>query len=395
MVRFTIVTAGLIALSIAISPLAAAAEDAPADQSTQSLPSIVVTEATTRNLVDRIVATGTIRATEEVYVQPQVEGLSIRSLNADVGDRIAAETVVAQLNDDALLLQKSQLVATRAKAEASLAQYKVQLEDAKSGAAEAQRQFKRAETLAKSGTLSRASVEQAETAATSATAKVDSTVQAIAIAEADIKVVESQLADIDLKLARTDVKSPVAGLIAARNAKVGAIASGGGQTMFTIIRDGEIELVADVSETDILKIRVGQKAKINLAGGAATLGGSIRLISPVIDPQTRLGAVHIAIDDDEGARAGMYASAEIIIAEAQGVALPLSAITTDKQGTTTRLVTDNVIKQIKIETGIQDGAFIEVKSGLQQGDVVVAKAGAFVRDGDRINPVRDETAVSN
>lgn len=395
MVRFTIVTAGLIALSIAISPLAAAAEDAPADQSTQSLPSIVVTEATTRSLVDRIVATGTIRATEEVYVQPQVEGLSIRSLNADVGDRIAAETVVAQLNDDALLLQKSQLVATRAKAEASLAQYKVQLEDAKSGAAEAQRQLKRAETLAKSGTLSRASVEQAETAATSATAKVDSTVQAIAIAEADIKVVESQLADIDLKLARTDVKSPVAGLIAARNAKVGAIASGGGQTMFTIIRDGEIELVADVSETDILKIRVGQKAKINLAGGAATLGGSIRLISPVIDPQTRLGAVHIAIDDDEGARAGMYASAEIIIAEAQGVALPLSAITTDKQGTTTRLVTDNVIKQIKIETGIQDGAFIEVKSGLQQGDVVVAKAGAFVRDGDRINPVRDETAVSN
>ncbi len=395
MVRFTIVTAGLIALSIAISPLAAAAEDVPADQSTQSLPSIVVTEATTRSLVDRIVATGTIRATEEVYVQPQVEGLSIRSLNADVGDRIAAETVVAQLNDDALLLQKSQLVATRAKAEASLAQYKVQLEDAKSGAAEAQRQFKRAETLAKSGTLSRASVEQAETAATSATAKVDSTVQAIAIAEADIKVVESQLADIDLKLARTDVKSPVAGLIAARNAKVGAIASGGGQTMFTIIRDGEIELVADVSETDILKIRVGQKAKINLAGGAATLGGSIRLISPVIDPQTRLGAVHIAIDDDEGARAGMYASAEIIIAEAQGVALPLSAITTDKQGTTTRLVTDNVIKQIKIETGIQDGAFIEVKSGLQQGDVVVAKAGAFVRDGDRINPVRDETAVSN
>ena len=395
MVRFTIVTAGLIALSIAISPLAAAAEDAPADQSMQSLPSIVVTEATTRSLVDRIVATGTIRATEEVYVQPQVEGLSIRSLNADVGDRIAAETVVAQLNDDALLLQKSQLVATRAKAEASLAQYKVQLEDAKSGAAEAQRQLKRAETLAKSGTLSRASVEQAETAATSATAKVDSTVQAIAIAEADIKVVESQLADIDLKLARTDVKSPVAGLIAARNAKVGAIASGGGQTMFTIIRDGEIELVADVSETDILKIRVGQKAKINLAGGAATLGGSIRLISPVIDPQTRLGAVHIAIDDDEGARAGMYASAEIIIAEAQGVALPLSAITTDKQGTTTRLVTDNVIKQIKIETGIQDGAFIEVKSGLQQGDVVVAKAGAFVRDGDRINPVRDETAVSN
>jgi HlyD family secretion protein len=395
MVRSTNVTAGLLVLSVAFFPFAAAAEEAPASQPKQSLPSIVVTEASTRALIDRIVATGTIKATEEIYVQPQVEGLSIRSLEADVGDRVAADAVVARLNDDSLLLQKSQLVATKAKAEASLAQYKVQLGDAKSGAAEAERQYKRAQTLGKSGTLSQSSIDQAETTATSAIAKVDSTVQAIAIAEADIKVVESQLADIDLKLARTDVKTPVAGVIADRNAKVGAIASGAGEPMFTVIRDGEIELVADISETDILKMRVGQKARIKVAGGAATLDGSVRLISPLVDPQTRLGAVHIAIDDDQGARSGMYASAEIIIAEADGVALPLSAITTDKHGTTTRLVTDNVVKQVKIETGIQDGAFIEIKDGLKQGDVVVAKAGAFVRDGDRINPVRDETSAES
>lgn len=395
MVRATNITAALLALSVSIVAFAAAAEDAPATPEKPALPAIVVTEATMRPLVDRIVATGTIKAVEEIYVQPQVEGLSISSLQADVGDRIGAEAVVARLNVDTLLLQKGQLDATKAKAEAGLAQYKVQLEDAKASALEADRQFKRAETLAKNGTLSTASADQAETAATSANAKVESTVQAIVIAEADIKVVESQLAEIDLKLARTDVKSPVAGLVAARNAKVGAIASGAGEPMFTVIRDGELELVADVSETDILKMRNGQKARITVAGGAAPLTGSVRLISPVIDPQTRLGAVHIAIDDDEGARVGMYANAEIILTETEGVALPLSAITTDKHGTTTRLVEGNVVKQVAIETGIQDGAFIEVKSGLKSGDVVVAKAGAFVRDGDRINPVRDETAASN
>ncbi len=393
MVRLTNVTAGLLALSVAFLPFASLAEEAPAAQPKPSVPSIVVTEAKSRALIDRIVATGTIKATEEIYVQPQVEGLSIRSLEADVGQRIAADAVVARLNDDTLLLQKSQLVATKAKAEAALAQYQAQLTDVKSAAAEAERQYKRAQTLGKTGTLSQSSVDQAETAATSANAKVESTVQAIAIAEADIKVVDSQIADIDLKLARTDVKSPVAGVIAARSAKVGAIASGAGEPMFTVIRDGQIELVADVSETDILKMRVGQKAKVKVAGSAVSLDGSVRLISPVIDPQTRLGAVHVAIDDDEGARAGMYASAEIIVAEAEGVALPLSAITTDKHGTTTRLVAGDVVKQVKIETGIQDGAFIEVKSGLKDGDVVVAKAGAFVRDGDRINPVRDETSA--
>lgn len=393
MVRLTNVTAGLLALSVAFLPFASLAEETAAQQPKPSVPSIVVTEAKSRALIDRIVATGTIKATEEIYVQPQVEGLSIRSLEADVGDRIAADSVVARLNDDTLLLQKSQLVATKAKAEAALAQYQAQLTDVKSAAAEAERQYKRAQTLGKSGTLSQSSVDQAETAATSANAKVESTVQAIAIAEADIKVVDSQIADIDLKLARTDVKSPVAGVIAARNAKVGAIASGAGEPMFRVIRDGQIELVADVSETDILKMRVGQKAKVKVAGSAVSLDGSVRLISPVIDPQTRLGAVHVAIDDDDGARAGMYASAEIIVAEAEGIALPLSAITTDKHGTTTRLVAGDVVKQVKIETGIQDGAFIEVKTGLKDGDVVVAKAGAFVRDGDRINPVRDETSA--
>ncbi|PZU84527.1 MAG: efflux transporter periplasmic adaptor subunit [Shinella sp.] len=395
MVRNKDAIAGLLVLSSLFVPYAVQAEDATTSAPQPKIPSIVVTKAETRPLVDRIVATGTIKPVEEIYVQPLVEGLSIKTLEADVGDKVEADGVVARLNDDALRLQKGQLQASRAKAEAALAQYHAQLTDARTNADEADRQFKRATALGKSGTFSTSTVEQAETAATSARAKVTSAEQAIAIAEADIKVVDAQIADIDLNLTRTDVKSPYAGVVSVRNAKIGAIASGSGQPMFTIIRDGQIELVADVSETDILKMRVGQKAKITVAGGAASLNGSVRLISPIVDPQTRLGAVHIAIDDDNGARAGMYGNAEIIVAEANAVALPLSAITTSKHATTTRLVNDGVIKQIDIATGIQDGAYIQVVSGLKAGDVVVAKAGAFVRDGDRINPINDETAASN
>ncbi len=395
MVRNKDVIVGLLAMSVLFLPHAIKAEEASTSTSQPKIPSIVVTKAETRPLVDRVVATGSIKPVEEIYVQPLVDGLSIRTLEADVGDRVEADGVVARLNDDALRLQKSQLQASRAKAEAALAQYHAQLADAQANATEAERQFKRATALGKSGTFSTSSVEQAETAASSARAKVTSAEQAISIAEADIKVVDSQIADIDLNLARTDVKTPVAGVVSVRNAKTGAIASGSGQPMFTVIRDGQIELVADVSETDILKMRVGQKAKITVAGGAASLNGSIRLISPIVDPQTRLGAVHIAIDDDNGARAGMYGSAEIILAEATGIALPLSAITTSKNRTTTRLVKDGVVKQVDIATGIQDGAYIQVVSGLKEGDVVVAKAGAFVRDGDRINPISDETAASN
>lgn len=374
----------------------ATAEDAPVEKPRQNFPAIVVTEAVTSHLVDRVVATGSVKPVEEVFVQPQVEGLSIKVLNADVGDEVAADSVLAVLNDDALLLQKSQMAATKAKAEATLAQMQAQTTEAQANADEAVRQRDRAVALAQKGTVSTSQAEQLTSTATMAIARARAARHFVTVVEAELKVVDTQIADVDLKLARTSVKAPVAGTVAARNAKVGAIATGAGEPLFTLIRDGAIELVADVSENDILKIKVGQKAVITLGGSAAKLSGSVRLVSPMIDPATRLGAVHIKIDDNQSARAGMYGSASIIVREAEGIALPLTAVTTSRDGTTARKVENDIVKLVKVETGIQDGTSIEIISGLKSGDEVVAKAGAYVRDGDRITPVRQPaTPLSN
>lgn len=386
----------LMAATLSLSASVALAQEQPTPPApSQNLPAIIVTPAQTRDLVDRVVATGTVMAAEEVQIQPQVEGLQIKSLEADVGDTIAADAVVARLNEDTLVLQRSQLVANRAKAEAALAQYQAQVVEAEASLSDAQRQFDRATRLVSSGSVSTAQKEQAETALASATARVETARQAITVADADIKVVDSQIADIDLRLARTEVKSPVAGTISVRNARIGAIASGAGQPLFTVIRDGQIELVADVPENDILRLQLGQKAAISVAGRAEPLSGSVRLVSPVIDPVTRLGSVHIALDDDAAARSGMYGNAAIIVTETKGIALPLSAITTEGGKTTVRKVSDGSVQMVEIRTGIQDGAYVEVTEGLSEGDKVVAKAGVFVRDGDRINPVEETSSVSN
>ena len=361
-------------------------------QQAQNLPAIVVTTAETRLLVDRVLATGSVQAVEDVYVTPLVEGLSIRTLAADVGDRVEAGDTLATLNDDALVLQKSQTEASLAKANAALAQNHAQLAEAKANADEALRVRDRAQRLVKSGSQSQAAADQAAAAADAALARVNSAEQAIAVSEADIKVAQSQIDDIDLKLARTAVKSPVAGIVAARTAKIGAIASGAAAPLFTVIRDGEIELKADVPEGGMLKLAPGQKATVTLAGGAATLTGTIRLVEPTLDPVSRLGRVYIRFDAPGKARAGMFASAEIVVEEKQGIVLPLSAITTAGGKTVARKVENGVIKLVPVETGIQDGQGIEILSGLAAGDEVVAKAGAYVRDGDRVNPVHAQQA---
>ncbi|APO68656.1 RND family efflux transporter protein [Rhizobium gallicum] len=383
----------LLIAALALTP--AFAQETATTKPQQNLPAIVVTTAKIRTLVDRVVATGTVKPVEEVYIQPQVEGLSIRALNADVGDKVAADSTLATLNDDALLLQKSQMVATKAKGEATLAQLRAQLVEAEANAEQARQQQARAQEMGKKGTVSTATVEQADAAAASANARVNSAEQAIEVAQADLKVVDSQIADTDLRLARTDVRTPVAGTVSAKNAKVGAIALGSGEPLFTVIRDDDIELVAEVGESDIIKIEPGQKATISLAGSRDKLTGSVRLVSPTVDPTTRLGFVHILIDDDSKARSGMYGSAEIIMKTAENVALPLSAVLTSSEGSSARKVEDGVVKFAEVETGIQDGAYIEIVKGLKDGEEVVAKAGAYVRDGDRITPVREQPAASN
>jgi HlyD family secretion protein len=396
LIRSTALLAGVLAFTpLSAQDNAATPAAGAAEQSTpnQKLPAIIVTEATQKHLTDRVIATGTIRPVDEIYVQPLVDGLSIRTINVDIGSIVKAGSVLASLNEDDLVLQKSQLQANRAKAEAGLAQYRAQVVEAQANVDDARRQRDRTERLSQSGTTTVSQLEQANAQLEVAKARLNAANQAVAVGQSDVAVVDAQLEDVDLKLARTGVTTPVDGVVSAKNAKIGAIASGAGEPLFTVIKEGAIELVADLSETDIPKVQNGQRANVLIAGSRKPITGRVRLVSPTIDATTRLGTVHIIVDDHSTARAGMYASAEIIIAETDALALPLSAVTTGRSGSTARRVEGDVVKQVQVVIGIQDGGFVQIVSGLQPGDKVVAKAGAFVRDGDRITPVSAQPAA--
>lgn len=388
----------LLATAAILLAVPALAEDAPATTDAKPVinaPSIVVTAVVDRQLTDRVLTSGTIQPVEEVYVQPLVDGLSIKTLKADVGDKVKAGDVLATLMDDTLILQKSQLEANKAKVIAAGAQAEAQRLSVKTNLDEANRQLGRGETLAKSGTISTAQLDQLKAAATSAAASLNSAEQGIKANAADMKVIEAQIADIDLKLSRTEVKAPVDGVISARNAKVGAIASGAGQPLFTLIRDNALELKADLAEEDVLKVAKGQKVTISLAGSGIKFPGTVLKVDPTVNATTRLGSVEVKIDNPEAARSGMYAQAVITVAERNAPALPVTAVTTNSEATTARLVRDDIVHIVPVETGIQDGQYIEIRKGLTPGDKVVAKAGAYVRDGDRVKPVESLDSATN
>ncbi|MDR5651669.1 efflux RND transporter periplasmic adaptor subunit [Ruixingdingia sedimenti] len=377
--RPPILTAALIALALA-GPLRAETATAPP-------PAITVVTAAEATLAERVVASGLIAPVEEVAVQPQIEGQAIDALLADLGDTVAAGQVLARLSDAALVLARSQLLAGQAAAEAAVAQARAQITEAEANRDEAIRARDRVAALRAQGVAAQTAADQAAAAATAAEARVALARQGLAGAEAQVAVTVAQLADVDLKLSRTQVKAPVAGAVVARNAVLGAIASAQGQPMFVLIRDGALELRADVAESDLLRLAPGQVVALRVAGADAPIPGHVRLVEPAIDRATRLGRVRIAIDTPQAVRSGMFAQAEILITRRSALAVPVAAVGRSTNGPTVLRVRDGVAEEVAVTTGIRDGALIEVASGLSPGDSVVARAGAFVRPGDRITPV--------
>jgi HlyD family secretion protein len=380
----------LLAAGLALpAPTLLRAEDASAaaPQPAQTLPAITVAEVVSRRMVDRVIASGLIAAVEEVQVAPLVEGQPLEALLADVGDTVTEGQVLAVLSRTTLDLQRTEALASLAAARAGIAQAEAQQVEAEAARAEALRVAERTARLNEQGTAPQAQLDSATANATSATARVTVAIEGLEAARAQLALAEARLENIDLMLSRTEVKAPVGGKITARNARLGAVATAAGQPMFVMIRDGQLELRADVAEIDLLRLAPGQTARLSGIGMTERLTGAIHLVEPSIDPVTRLGRARIAIDDEAALREGMFVEAEILVAERDGLAVPLTAISTTPEGPVILRVRDGLVEQVAVKTGIRDGAYVEVIDGLAAGDQVVARAGAFVRPGDRINPV--------
>jgi HlyD family secretion protein len=357
------------------------------------LPAISVALVVSAPISDRIFASGLVGPVEEIVVQPQIEGQQIEALLADIGERVEQDQVLAQLSKTSLLLRQTQLEASAASANAALAQGQAQLVETRASAEEAVRVRDRTSSLRDNGAVSQAALDQATSAATSALARVTAAEQGVQAAEAQIALAVAQTADVTLSLARTSVKAPVAGEITTRNASVGAIATAGGPSMFVIIRDGLLELRADVAERDVLRLAVGQKVSLRVVGRAEPLTGMVRLVEPTVDIVTRLGRVRIALDDPGLVRSGMFAEAEILAAAREGLTVPVAAVQLGASGATVlRVDADGLLTRVPVTTGIRDRGTIEILTGLAANDTIVSRAGAFVREGERINPVADTAA---
>ena len=364
--RIAVVAAIVVAIAVvaAMTLRARAGDDKPAanDKAASAPPraalTVTVTQPQPAALPLRINANGSIAAWQEASIGTEANGLRLAEVRVNVGDVVKRGQVLATFAPDTMQADVAQIRAAVAEAEATLA-------DASANA-------QRARSLQATGALSDAAINQYLTAERTAQARVEAQ-----RASANLQ---------QLRLKMTQVLAPDVGVISARSATVGAVLPAG-QELFRMIRQGRLEWRAEVAANDLAMLKPGMPALVT-AGNAPPIKGTLRMIAPTVDPQTRNGLVYVDLPASGVVRAGMFARGEFEVGNGSGLTLPQSAVLLrDGFSTVLRVGPDSKVALTKVGVGRRIGDRIEITGGLDAGARVVAAGGGFLADGDTVRVV--------
>jgi HlyD family secretion protein len=182
------------------------------------------------------------------------------------------------------------------------------------------------------------------------------------------------------------VQAPVAGLVSSSTAAIGAIASGKGEALFSIIPRNEFDLVGLVPVRDLSKLAVNQPARVKIIG-AGEVDGKVRRVSSTVEPNSQLGQVFVALSSTQRLLANSSGRAMIKTGQSCGVSVPLTAILYGSAGTVVQVVRRDRVETRSVEVGLMSAGQVEISKGLVEGDMVVARAGALLREGDPVRPI--------
>lgn len=370
---------GLLLASLAFAPAFAAATP----ERVPIAPAVTVLMLVPTELVETLLLTGTLVPREEALVVPEIEGLRITEILVEEGDQVKAGQVLARLSRDQLNAQMDQWQATLNVSNAQIAQARSQISQAEAALAQSTPALARAQELLRISSGTQASVEQRVAEQRANEAKLASTKDGLLLTVADKANKEAQWNEAKVRLGRTEIKAPVDGMVSRRTARLGAIASAAGEALFRIIAKGEVELEADVPETALPKLRKLQKADVTI-GSALKVDGIVRLVSSEVDKTSRLGKVRIALPVDARIRIGSFGRGVVEISRRMALALPAAALQYDGASPYAQVVRNGRVIARKVQPGLMTQGMVEIKEGLEEGEAVIARAGAFLHDGDAV-----------
>ena len=326
------------------------------------IPTVSVVVPGRSSVAREVVASGPLGAKRDQPVGIAGTGGRVTAVLVDAGSWVRAGQALA--------------VVDRSVETEQAAQQAAQVEAAKANAALAQSDYDRAIALQGRGFVSKAEIDAKRATRDAAFAQV--------------KVAQAQLAGTRAQIGRLSVVAPTAGLILARNVEVGQIVSPGAGALFRLAENGQMERRAQLSQQDLANLHVGMTAQVTPVGSDRSFTGTVWQVAPVIDPQSRLGEVRIAVPYDPAMRPGGFAEARITAGTTTAPMLPQSAVLSDDKGNYVYIIdAKNQVERRDIKIGSVNDSGVTIASGLSGNEAVVLSAGPFLNPGQKVNPRRE------
>lgn len=347
-------------------------------------------EVTAQRLVQIVVATGRVLALSRVQVGSEVTGVVL--------ERLVQEGDVVHPGDTLVVLRSDDLEAALKEAEAALAeleqstrpQAQASLREAQAKLTQTSREVERRRVLLQRQMIASETLEQViqvETIARIAVEQAQLAARSLAAGNPSEMAARARVASARAQLAKTRIRSEVAGTILTRNAEPGDLVQPG-RVMFDIARAGDTEVLVPVDEKNLEVLALGQSALcIADAFPARPFLASVNFIAPRVDPQRGTVDIRLTVEPaPDFLRQDMTVSVNIETGRRdRAIVVPNDVLTVlDGNRAKLWLVDDGLLTRRAVDLGLRGLTHSEVISGLQVGDWILVDAQAVLTSGDRV-----------
>lgn len=344
-IRYALLPLCIVALSISLQACSNDAQSKDPDEAEEEEPLIPVeaTTVATGDIAAFYTGTASLEAEEEALVVAKTGGV-VMQLFAEEGQYVRRGAPLAKLDDARPTLEL-------ARAEAALAQQR--------------RAYERIEELYQKSLISAEEYERVKS---------------------NFETQQAARDLAELEVAHTTVRAPISGVVSERLIKVGNMVTLNAPT-FRLTDFDPLLAIMHVPERELNKLRTGQRAELRLdALPEIVFDGSIKRISPVVDPATGTFKVTVEVRDrSRRIKPGMFGRVQIVYDTREDVLLvPKQAVLAEDDESAVYLVRDSMAFRQVVETGYSDDASIEILNGLDAGAVIIITGQSSIRDSTKV-----------
>ena len=331
---------------------------------------VAVIVAQQQNIPDWLEEVGTVRAAQTSHVASQIMG-NIVEIMAHEGDRVAKGQILATIDD-------AQPRAAMAQAAAAVTAAEKDVTAADSDFALAQTTLKRYQELYGKKSVSPQEFDEVKARNQATEARRD-------IARAGQAQASAALAQARTSLSYTQIRAPFNGVVTEKRADAGTLVSPG-MPIFTVEDTHGYRLEATVDESDIYIVHTGETVPVSVdALGGSDVSGKVEQIVPAADPASRSFLVKIGLPASERLRSGLFGRARFARGERSALLIPQSAVVERGQLQGVYVTDASGVAELRYVTlGRTAGRQVEVLSGLQSGERLIAAPGEREFNGKRI-----------